>query len=294
MKSFQWSLGVSCSDLSRENFEAFARAGIPGMEISLAAKDYAGIAWKEVDRYSAESGVRLFSFHLPFSYGEANLASFDPGVTEKTLVWFENLLGYIGELRIPIAVVHASSEPIQPWVREEYLKRAEASLAALAGFGKKNGVTIAVENLPRTCLGNCSSEILRLISVDDSLRVCFDTNHLLDQTHEDFIRSVGDKIVTTHISDYDFRDERHWMPGDGKIRWDAVVAALREVGYRGNFTYEVSRRSNRSIERPKTVSLSELRENYEAIMEGRTPSPLGTPIEEFCRSHVYYGEPKIR
>ena len=83
------------------------------------------------------------------------------------------------------------------------------------------------------------------------------------------------------------------MPGEGKIRWDALIAALKEVGYKGTFTYEASRRSNRSIERPHTLTLRELRENYEAILEGRTPENLGTPIESVCSSHAYYSEPKI-
>jgi sugar phosphate isomerase/epimerase len=44
--------------------------------------------------------------------------------------------------------------------------------------------------------------------------VCFDTNHLLKESSEDFARAVGPHIVTLHVSDYDGKDERHWMAGE--------------------------------------------------------------------------------
>ena len=56
--------------------------------------------------------------------------------------------------------------------------------------------------LPRTCLGNCSNEIAELISVDSSLGICFDTNHLLIENPINFINKLGNRIVTLHISDY--------------------------------------------------------------------------------------------
>ena len=49
------------------------------------------------------------------------------------------------------------------------------------GNAQQLGQVIAVEDLPRTCLGRESSEMLELISVNDKLRVCFDTNHLLQK-----------------------------------------------------------------------------------------------------------------
>ena len=58
---------------------------------------------------------------------------------------------------------------------------------------------------------------MELISADDRLRVCFDTNHLLKESIIDFIYNVGDKIITTHVSDYARENERHWLPGEGVI-----------------------------------------------------------------------------
>ena len=82
------------------------------------------------------------------------------------------------------------------------------------------------------------SYIKKLISLNDDLRVCFDTNHLLIQKNSDFIKDLGDKIITLHVSDYDFRNEQHWLPYEGKVDWVELVTLLEEAGYNGAFLYE--------------------------------------------------------
>lgn len=74
-----------------------------------------------------------------------------------------------------------------------------------------------MENLPRTFLCNCAFDIKQLLEASDSLKICFDVNHLLQESHEEFVNMIRGDIVTLHISDYDFVNERHWMPGEGKI-----------------------------------------------------------------------------
>ena len=82
-------------------------------------------------------------------------------------------------------------------------------MAKLADFANKFGAVICVEDLPRTCLGRDSSDINELVSAQPDLRVCFDTNHMLSEDVCAFIKDVGDKIVTVHVSDYDYLNERH-------------------------------------------------------------------------------------
>ena len=142
-------------------------------------------------------------------------------------------------LGVKIFVIHPSGEPIADEQRQIRLDCAKQSLRKLGAFAEENGVTIAVEDLPRTCLGRNSAEILDLVSIHPNLRVCFDTNHLLGEGLEDFIKNVGDKIITTHVSDYDFIDERHWLPLEGKIDWQNVIATLKNVGYNGPWLYEI-------------------------------------------------------
>ena len=124
-------------------------------------------------------------------------------------------------------------------------------------------------------MGNCSKEILELISAHENLRVCFDTNHLLSEDICDFIRNVGDKIVTTHISDYDYINERHWLPGEGSIDWKSVVSAFEEVGYDGYWLYEMELETPWSIERERNLTYSDFKYNYSSLMKKETPKKFG-------------------
>lgn len=73
------------------------------------------------------------------------------------------------------------------------------------------------------------------------MKICFDTNHLLSEDIVHFVEACGDRIATIHVSDYDRVDERHWLPGKGKIDWPALYGALMKAGYKGAFMYELKR-----------------------------------------------------
>jgi sugar phosphate isomerase/epimerase len=151
-------------------------------------------------------------------------------------------------------VVHASGEPIADPERRDRMECAKRSLKRLAEAAAECGATIAVENLPRTCLGRDSAEVAELISAHPLLRVCFDTNHLLTESHADFLKALGPKIVTTHISDYDFVDERHLLPGEGKIDWKKFISDLVASGAPTGWIYEVPPKNTKNIERVRELT----------------------------------------
>ena len=164
-------------------------------------------------------------------------------------------------------VIHGSSEPIKDCERAEKLKLSKDALYYLAEVAYKEGAVLAVENLPRTCLGNNSVELLDMISVNDKLKVCFDVNHLLKEDHATFVKNLGAKIITTHISDYDFVDERHWLPGEGDIDWNNVYSLLKSIGYNGVFLYEVPFTINTLI-RERPLELLDYVKNANEIFAG--------------------------
>ena len=139
--------------------------------------------------------------------------------------------------------------------------------------------TLCVENLPRTCLGRDSSDILALLSADARLRVCFDTNHLLEEDAIDFIRAVGNKILTIHVSDYDRLNERHWLAGEGCVDWPSLYSALLSTGYSGAWLYEVNLQAPPSITRAGDLTFGDFAHNASEIFSGKRPTPLGTPNE---------------
>mgnify|MGYP000948044071 CR=1 FL=1 len=118
------------------------------------------------------------------------------------------------------------------------------TLAELSGEFRQAGVKMAVELLPRSCIGNRLAELECFVARlgDDVCGVCLDVNHGMDQYTRlpQWVETLGKNLITLHLSDYDGIDEKHWMPGKGVIDWTAFMAALGRIDYRGPFNFEVS------------------------------------------------------
>jgi sugar phosphate isomerase/epimerase len=149
---------------------------------------------------------------------------------------------------------------------------AKSSLKKLAEVAAEYGAVIAVENLPRTCLGKNSEEMLELLSADERLRSCFDTNHLLSESHESYIKAVCKYMITSHVSDYDFVDERHLLPGEGKVDWEKLLSDLSENGYVGGWMYEVGFGSSPRIERERDLTPYDFKRNALELFSGEEPT----------------------
>ena len=265
-------------DLTEEDFENLAQAGVQELELSFASDRYDSLKWSEIKQRADEHGIHLWSFHLPFMpFDQINIADCDRAVRDYSVAYSEELIRKAADIGIKIMVIHPSGEPTQEEKREEAIKNAQESLARIAETAARLDATVAVENLPRTCLGRNSEEIKRLISVDDRLRVCFDTNHLLAQPTRKFILDVGKQIITTHFSDYDFVDEKHWFPGEGLIDWKELMETLEEVAYTGPILYELGFAPKAGIER-RRLTCDDFRLNHHELINKRCPQPIGKTI----------------
>ena len=243
MKSIgKYDLAVSIGNtrfLDKNGFEDMRSSGIKGIELSF--NDYSGVDFKSVKKIADDCGIALWSLHLPFMpFDKIDISSTDSKMREENIAFLCDLISESADIGINRFVIHASGEPVLPPVRSERIKCSKDSLYKLSEFAKKYNAVIAVENLPRTCLGNCCNEINELTSVNDNLLVCFDTNHLLCETADDFVKNLNKKIETVHISDYDFVGEKHWLPGYGKVDWNEITSLLDSKQYVGPWLYEIS------------------------------------------------------
>ena len=256
----------SCSKTADASFfEDCAAAGIAAIEVSPAQGHYDEVDFPAIRRFASDADVCLWSFHLPFMpFLSIDISSLNKSLRRRSVAYNAELIRKAADIGITKYVIHPSGEPIL-MKRGERMKASQDSLSVLAAVAAECGGELAVEDLPRTCLGRDSGEILTLLEADDRLRVCFDTNHLLKESIADFIRNVGDKIITTHISDYDFIDEKHWLPGEGKINWQSLLAALQRTGYRGVWLYELGYKSPRSLSRPRDLTPADYVRNANEI-----------------------------
>ena len=260
--------------LSEDVFVSYAKSGIEYMELSSGYQFYKELNYKAFAELAEKHRVKIWSLHLPF---EADIDISNPVCAERTLDIHREIIRKAADVGIKIFVLHPSAEPIDDADRPTRMALSKKNLARLAEYAANCGGVIAVENLPRTCLGRNSQEMLELISADERLTVCFDTNHLLTEDSVKFIKTLKNKIITTHVSDYDFVNERHWMPGEGKIDWQGILAALKEVGYEGPWLYEINFEAPRTIVRERDLTCEDFAKNARELFENKDITVIGTP-----------------
>lgn len=262
--------------IDEQYFAECAAGGLDCLELSLRVEELADpLPFPRFHEMTEKYGLWLRSFHLPFTpFAEYDISTTDEQARRMAVQRQTDRLEKIAEAGIKLAVIHPSGEPIAPQERAQRMAQAKRSLSELASVANAHGILLAVEDLPRTCLGCNSAEILELIGNDPRLGVCFDTNHLLNEDPCDFVRAVGDRIVTTHVSDYDFINERHWLPGEGDIDWNALLRALEDVGYDGPLVYEIdSSVTIKTMRRERALRPSDMAQNSRELLEG-TPFTL--------------------
>lgn len=257
-------------------FKMYKDAGIEYMEISVPTKEYDGLDFENIKKWSEQYGINIWSFHLPFfPFDKLDISRDD--LKEASIKYHKSFIDKATDIGIDKFVIHASGEPIKEEDRPKRMACAKNSLYILAEYAKEKNAIILVEDLPRTCLGRDSSDILDLISAHPDLRVCFDTNHLLSEDMSEFIEKVGDKIVSTHISDYDFVNERHWLPGEGKIDWQGLINKLQEVNYNEMWLYELNMGFLNTINRSRELTLDDVVKNANELFEGKELTVISTP-----------------
>lgn len=263
-REWKCALSVGWGAMNEKSFCDLRENGI--CELELSSGDLAPFYDKldfvhragEITKTAKSCGVNISSVHLPFApFGEIDPASLDPAKRDYAVRVQSELLHAAGEGGIGIAVIHPSGEPYREDERAERMKAAVETIAKIEEAAYESGVTLALENLPRTCLCRTHDEMAQFLDSIPRLRVCFDMNHSLTEQNEDYIAAAADKIVTLHVSDYDRVDERHWLPGKGVNDWEKLISLLEEKNYCGRWLYEL---------RGGEAEYSEVYENYRELL----------------------------
>lgn len=240
------SLGKSMGRWDKFSVESMTQNRIDGLEYievtmnNVIGKDTAGVRDRAalLKAQIDSAGLKVWSVHMPYSR-KIDISILDSAKRAEVVDHVAQMMRVAGVFNAPNIVLHPSSEPIAPDERVERLACSHESIGILAPVAKEIGAVLCVENLPRTCLGRNGQEMMYLIGGYDNVGLCFDVNHLIYQSHEDFLKNI-DKgtIKTVHLSDYNFTDERHLLPGVGHIDWQPLWKGIRANGYKGIFMFE--------------------------------------------------------
>lgn len=265
-------IGAYLGEFSEKLFEEYEKNGVKYCELSISNLTVLEKSPVETDplgvvEMAARHGVTFWSFHLPFSQ-KLHPANLDPDNDKWAMEILEKYTRIALEMGIKIVVIHPSSEPNEDKDRPALIEKAIKNLSYLSKICRENGAVLAVEDLPRTCLCNHSSDMLQILRAVPDLQMTFDTNHISQQSNPAFLQSLLDggmkgRIATIHISDYDGGNEKHRLPFDGNNDWAEIARLLDELDFGGVAMYELSK----PWDREEYVTIPEVVENYKKLCE---------------------------
>jgi sugar phosphate isomerase/epimerase len=232
--------------VSRALIDALRNSEIKTFELDSAMffYDYDRAIREEFKSMLKETGKRVISFHIPFA-GSDDLSKSDETGRCRAVSRFRAHLATVKEFDCKYIILHPSEE-VRTNVkaeRDERINQLRKSLFELENELKELKVKVALEFLPRLCIGNTLGDMEQILEgMDrDIFGVCFDVNHIMNQYPliPEITRKLGKRLFTTHISDYNGIDECHWLPGNGVIDWKGFLQALKDIDYQGPFNYEI-------------------------------------------------------
>lgn len=221
---------------------------------------------------AAKAGIKIHSV-MNMDHWKYPLSSADAAVVEKSLegartsIRNAHLWGADTVLIVPGVVNDKTSY-------QDAYKRSQESVRKLVPLAKELGVIIALEEVWNKFLLSPMEFAAYIDSFKTpTVRAYFDVgNVVLYGYPQDWIRTLGSRIVKLHIKDFSFRRDpatkknvTDWVAlGEGDIDWPAIYSALKEIGYKGTATVE--------LEGGDQAYLKESGRRLNQILAGEMPS----------------------
>jgi len=283
--------------LSACNFEYYVTPSVAGalrrtrfrnfeLNFGIYAKDdeASRISYEETRRLIREKIIRPASVHLPFCGSPGwDPSTPDEALRQDTSARFIKLIRDHADLMAPMVTLHASQGGILLSEHPQRIGQVCKTIEEMLPTAQELGFVINVEFLPRTCLGNCVEELVRIVSNfdPDQVGICMDVNHIMNRYRDlpAIIDTLAPHIRSFHLSDYDGVDEMHWIPGQGIIDWPEVMRHIRAIGHDVLLILETGcqlKSQSRSID-----SLFSLRQNEKACWFLENCERLVPQMEQF-------------
>ena len=236
------------------DFELFTNSANKEGNIYSLGKDAVRKHFSSLCSYAEERGVKIVQTH-------GRLVGFGNTPEDDALFLKNAELDCIATaaLGAKYTVFHT---PAKNWVGDlpdaDMFRIGETLFRSILPFAKENGVKIAAETHGTASKYNkmeffgVPENLLELISrvkgasdAGECLCVCVDTGHTnlaVKMGHPpvaDVIRMLGGLVEVLHLHDNNGLKDQHKIPMTGTLDFADILAALKEIGYRGYYNLEV-------------------------------------------------------
>jgi sugar phosphate isomerase/epimerase len=229
------------------------------------------------------SNLNIFSAHSDFI--DVDISSLDTYIREKSILLIKTRIRLLSEIGGQIIVIHPGDWYENHTEKEERINNSINSLTQIASFAKSLNIKVAVENLPPGFVADDIKTMKRIIhetrkaaNLNESIGVCLDTGHAnLNNNLIDYLEHFKSDIITMHIHDNlgyqnndprNAGDDRHMLPGTGKIDWNKFFDKLDD-SYNGGFIFElISKKDDYSLINDEDIM--EILRNFKSFLNSQT------------------------
>ena len=244
----------SCED----SIKACAKAGFQVLDFNFASYSRQALpmtqpSWEDWVKRQKELSD---SYHLEYSQSHAHFYGWNY-IPPYAKEWDEELIRRsitgAGIIKAKWLVIHPGN--IQDENGYSYKKSLDFNLEQYKKYGElasKYNVGIAIENMIKPKDGDrfaaSFEDLLELIEKLNSpvFGLCWDTGHAhldgVDQCKA--LKAMGKNLKALHIADNHGVLDDHVAPYFGTIVWEPIMKTLAEIGYEGDFTYEIHNFTN--------------------------------------------------
>jgi len=266
---------VGCNTLSfaatRSDEEAIcflAKAGFNSVDYNLnkySVRDPVASFWslsqKEHLEYAAKlknvadaNGVVFGQVHSPYPTYFPNVDK-----VQQVINISKRSIQIAGALKSPYVVIHPNIPPqaitqiqVEQAVEDNFgfykqffedIKRAETYVAIENMFNWDWDKDMPLPTVASTA--DCMAymvDTLNTMCGEKLFVACLDTGHAMLTGGGDpakMVKTLGSRLKLLHIHDNDGKRDRHYVPYNGVVDWDAFVSALAEIGYNGILSLEI-------------------------------------------------------
>lgn len=164
----------------------------------------------------SDQGLLIDNIHCP--YQDVNdLWSQDKGVRNKMIDRYYSYIEACAKHKISHMIMHATDEVY--FFSEKSI--GVNSLLSIAKRAQDYGVKVAIEN---TRDYQVIDFLLSEIGID-SLGLCYDSSHdwIYGQSEGILLNKWKQRLLCTHLSDNNRLEDKHWIPGDGQVKWNKIM-----------------------------------------------------------------------
>ena len=168
-----------------------------------------------------DAGLFIDNIHCPYM-GADRFWSKDESARQKEIDTYYSYIEACAKHEIPHMIMHVNDE--NPVI--ESIELGLDSMVHLVRRAEEYGVKLAIENT----LNNDIIDMLLSEIPSEKLGLCYDSSHdwIEGQSCGGLLKKKKNRLYSTHLSDNDGKEDKHWIPGDGKVGWEKIMPNIMD------------------------------------------------------------------